>query len=424
VASSISSAKGAGAGTAAGAGARPARGRARRNHQPELPAPDQRRPILLSRRDEKMARSPHAYVRGNTAQYYDWLHSLAGQRLPRGPAIWICGDCHIGNLGPVADANAKVRLQIRDFDQTTIGNPTHDLIRLGLSLATAARGSSLPGVTIARMLQYMLLGYQRAFFPDHHDLIAKPRVVKHAMRGAQQRSWKMLARERAVDLRASIPLGKNFWPLSSAERKAIVALFSDAELQQLTIRSQDSALASKVQVLDAAYWVKGCSSLGLLRYAVLLDFEGQHCLMDIKEAVAATAPRYPRISMPRDNAKRVVQGASMMSPALGERMIARRFMDRGVFVRELMPQDLKLEIDQLTVAEAVRTASYLAYVVGKAHASQMDSATRETWLKELLANPSKSSVAPPWLWNSIVHLVGSHETGYLEHCRLYAASLL
>ena len=53
----------------------------------------------------------------------------------------------MGNLGPVADAKGRVQIAIRDLDQTVIGNPAHDLIRLGLSLATAIRSSDLPGVT-------------------------------------------------------------------------------------------------------------------------------------------------------------------------------------------------------------------------------------------------------------------------------------
>jgi hypothetical protein len=36
-------------------------------------------------------------------------------------------------MGPVASADNNVEVQIRDFDQTVIGNPAHDLIRLGLS---------------------------------------------------------------------------------------------------------------------------------------------------------------------------------------------------------------------------------------------------------------------------------------------------
>ena len=60
------------------------------------------------------------------------------------PDVWICGDCHVGNLGPVASAEGKLEIQVRDLDQTVIGNPAHDLMRLGLSLAMAARGSTCP----------------------------------------------------------------------------------------------------------------------------------------------------------------------------------------------------------------------------------------------------------------------------------------
>lgn len=91
--------------------------------------------FLHARRDLKMARSAHAYVRGNTATFYDWLADLeAYAGVPSGPPIWICGDCHVGNLGPLAGPDGRVAIQIRDLDQSVIGNPAHDLIRLSLSL--------------------------------------------------------------------------------------------------------------------------------------------------------------------------------------------------------------------------------------------------------------------------------------------------
>ena len=83
-----------------------------------------------------MARSSHAYVRGNTLKFYEWLHTAEGFSVPEGPAVWICGDCHVGNLGPIATIKGKIDIQIRDLDQTVIGNPAHDLIRLGLSLVS------------------------------------------------------------------------------------------------------------------------------------------------------------------------------------------------------------------------------------------------------------------------------------------------
>src|ERR1700689_1590477 len=118
--------------------------------------------ILIAIRNLKMERAAHAFVRGSTERFYQWLKSSTRRTLPEGPPLWICGDCHLGNLGPLADAKGRVAIQIRDFDQTMIGNPAHDLIRLGLSLASAARGSDLPGVTTARVLEQLVAGYEAA----------------------------------------------------------------------------------------------------------------------------------------------------------------------------------------------------------------------------------------------------------------------
>ena len=81
---------------------------------------------------------------GLRSKFYEWL-GKASAAIPQGPEVWICGDCHVGNLGPVANAEGQFKVEIRDFDQTVIGNPAHDLIRLGLSLAAAAVVSDLPG---------------------------------------------------------------------------------------------------------------------------------------------------------------------------------------------------------------------------------------------------------------------------------------
>jgi uncharacterized protein (DUF2252 family) len=85
-----------------------------------------------------------------------------------------------------------------------------------------------------------------------------------------------------------------------------------------------------------------------------------------------------------------------------------------------LPEDLKLELDRVTVEEAVTSAYYLARVVGRAHARQMDKEQRRAWRTELERNRSKVLDAPSWLWASVVKLVASHEEGYLEHCRRYA----
>lgn len=392
----------------------------------DTPSLPERARLLSERQNLKMARSAHAYVRGSTAKFYEWLESSNRVQLPEGPTVWICGDCHVGNLGPVANVDRDVEIQIRDLDQTVIGNPAHDLIRLALSLATAARGSDLPGVTTARMLEEMVQGYELALGGEAEKDVGRPEAVKLVLRDALGRKWRHLARERIQDLKPLIPLGKQFWAISDEERQALETLFAGEAVHTLVTALRGRDLHEPVRVLDAAYWRKGCSSLGRLRYAVLVGVGEEDperhglALIDVKEAVQAAAPRSSGAKMPRDNGERVVQGARHLSPHLGERMATGGLQGRSVFLRELMPQDLKLEIEQLTCAEAVKTARYLAWVVGAAHARQMDAPTRNSWQAELGRHRLKTVDAPSWLWASVVELVAQHEAAYLEHCRLYA----
>jgi len=392
------------------------------------PSPDQRSPVLAKIRNLKMAGSSHRYVRGSTVKFYEWLDHLRAGALPDGPPVWICGDCHMGNLGPVANAAGQIEIQIRDLDQTVIGNPAHDLVRLGLSLASAARGSDLPGVTTAKMLERMMEGYAKAFEPDFHEEIdvEQPKSIRSAIGQSVTASWKTLANERIEDAKPTIPLGKRFWPVSAQEKQEISSLFDQEQLRRIAtmLRSRDDD--SSVEVMDAAYWVKGCSSLGRLRYAVLLGLDAKnkekraYCLMDIKEAIDAAAPRAAGVQTPSEQAQRVVEGARHLSPHIGKRMLATKMLGKSVFVRELLPQDLKLKITQLSRDEAMRIAEYLAAVVGKAHSRQMDAETRKGWQAQLNRNRSKQLDAPTWLWTSIVELLAIHESAYLEHCRKYA----
>jgi uncharacterized protein (DUF2252 family) len=393
--------------------------------------PAQRAEALDSRRKLKMASSAHAYVRGSTVQFYRWLEGHGKRAVPKGPPVWICGDCHAGNLGPLAAPDGKVHVQIRDLDQTVIGNPNHDLIRLALSLSSAARGSDLPGVTTAHMLEQMMIGYQRALKgPRAQNQIEsdKPESIKVVMRRATARTWKHLARERLRDVRPSIPRGERFWPLTKQESKAIEALLKEEGVRKLVTSLKSRPNDAEIDLLDAAYWMKGCSSLGRLRFAVLLRLgagkkrDEEFCLIDIKEAAPAAAPSASRAVMPKDHAQRVVEGARHLSPALGERMMAATLLGRSVVMRELMPQDLKLEIDRLSREEAVSSARYLAEVVGKAHARQMDAATRREFAASFNRRKAARLDAPSWLWSSVVELASTHESAYLEHCRLYALS--
>jgi uncharacterized protein (DUF2252 family) len=131
-------------------------------------------------------------------------------------------------------------------------------------------------------------------------------------------------------IKPTIPLGKRFWPLRADEQREIKRLFRREDVRRLATSLRSRNDKDPIEVLDAAYWMKGCSSLGRLRYAVLVGigdppYKGESlCLMDIKEAVQAVAPRYSRARMPRDNAQRVVEGRNALVATRARRRPSRR----------------------------------------------------------------------------------------------------
>jgi uncharacterized protein (DUF2252 family) len=393
----------------------------------KIVSPDSRRIALRDWRYGKMARSAHAFVRGNLEPFYDWLSGPRAPTIPSGPPIWICGDCHLGNLGPVADDAGHVSIQIRDFDQSTVGNPSFDLCRLALSLAVLVRSSDLPGITTSLMLECLLAGYEAALDDHSDDHPELPPLLRVEVRKADRRSRKALARERTRSETLRLPLGKDFWPVTPREQRALNSLFEHPSMIELATQLKHREQGAHVKVLDAAYWRKGCSSLGHLRYAVLLDIDGaasegdDFCLMDIKEAVPSVALAAPGVTIASDPGERVVAAARHLAPALGERMRADHLLGKSVFVRELLPQDIKLDVGHIRPKQTRRLATYLGHVVGRAHASQMDRSTRVAWARELHCSRTRTMNAPSWLWQCTVGLLADQEEAYLHHCHQYLA---
>ena len=242
-------------------------------------------------------------------------------------------------------------------------------------------------------------------------------------RAALGRRWHHLANERLGDVRPIIPLGQKFWELSPEEKWNLGLLLDSPSIKRLILTLNKRTERAKVELIDAAYWMKGCSSLGKIRYAALVHLSEERkdklSLIDVKEAGPAAAPTSLGQTIPTDHAERIVEGARAMSPNLGSRMAAGLVDQRPVIIRELMPEDLKLEMEQFTRNEAAVAARYLAGVVGKAHGRQMAIDDRHSWMQELKSRQPANLAAPTWLWSTIVSLLTRHEGAYLEHCRLH-----
>lgn len=375
-----------------------------------------------------MSSGAHAYVRGSTKHFYRWLASSRGKSLPAAPSLWIGGDCHIGNLGPVAAKDAKISIELRDLDQAVIGSPAHDVVRLALSMAMAVRASDLPGAVTARVIESVARGYEVVLEAKTaerpYDIETPPEQVMRVLREAKGRSRRALFKERLGGTDRSIPMGKRFWPLLPEERSAVEKLVTSSKARKLVTMLASRDDDASVELVDAAFWVKGCSSLGLWRAAALVRVgsgkAGTTSLIDIKQAIKPLAPHPKKAAMPRHHGERVVTAARALAPALGQRMAWANVLDNEVFVRELLPQDLKFEMSALGEEEAVAVGHYMGSVVANAHARQLAPADAGEWLQTFRKGNAKNMSAPAWLWAAIVDLVALHEGAYLEHCREHA----
>jgi len=194
--------------------------------------------------------------------------------------------------------------------------------------------------------------------------------------------------------------------------------------KQLRRRERDAP----VTFADAAYWRKGLSSLGRPRYAVLLDVDASaegkdFCLLDIKAATDSDAPQVAEV--PADPGARVVAAARHLSPELGQRMDWVHLNGASFAVREVLPQDLKLDLTHLTPRDG-RTPLAVAW------ATWSDRPILVSWTKGRAGGGSMSYSMPARVgagasigsgrpqWTCCPRCTG----GYLAHCRRHVEGRL
>ena len=129
----------------------------------------------------------------------------------------------------------------------------------------------------------------QGIFKRSVDKSRRPADIQKLLEQSVRRRWHYLAEERLDTVEPVIPIGKTFWALSRQERAGLRDLFEHPDVQTMITELQGRDGGDKVSMVDAAYWMKGCSSLGRLRYAAMLRVgtgeDSTLCLVDIKKVL-------------------------------------------------------------------------------------------------------------------------------------------
>ncbi|VTU15454.1 hypothetical protein SRS16CHR_01487 [Variovorax sp. SRS16] len=359
-----------------------------------------RDPERLQIKYRLMRASAFAFLRGTDHLFYE--------RLPRGglfrtaPRVWACGDLHLENFGSYKGDNRLVYFDINDFDEAMLAPASWDLVRLLASLRVGADSLSISPREASALCKDFLQAYVSSLAEGKAYWVERDTahgLVRELLDGLRHRPRARLLAARTTVQRGRRVLrvdGKKALPATAAQRAAIGEFMA-----AFAARQSDPAF---YEVIDIARRIAGTGSLGVDRFAILVQGKGSpdgHYLLDLKQALPSSLAPYLKVPQPawESEAHRVValqrrvQAVSMafLQPVL--------FGGGSCVLRALQPSEDRMTLDrsQRSMTELAQALQVMGRVVawgqlrsagrdGSATADELIAfAQRRKWQAELLA---------------------------------------
>ena len=302
-------------------------------------------PGMLARKYKSMCASPFAFFRGSCHLFYeDWP---ADSELNAAPPTWLCGDLHLENFGAYKGENRLTYFDINDFDDGALAPCTWDLARFLTSLNLAgdvlkfldedshALGAHFLEVYFSTLARGQIRSLERATATG---------LVKSLMRAlkGRKRSKFLDERSRQVKKERRFKIETDHYDKVSDEEYNLVKAAVHAFGEQV-------GAGKFYKVHDIAFRVAGTGSLGLRRYAILVEGRGspdENFILDLKEEHPSSLSPRLDISQPNwpSQAWRVVAIQARLQ-AMPPALLAPLQMDgRGYILRELQPSQDKISL--------------------------------------------------------------------------------
>jgi len=319
-----------------------------------------RDPQRLAIKYAVMRHDAFAFLRGTCHLFYEDLNASA---LPRAPLVWCCGDLHPQNFGTYKGDNRLAYFDLNDFDEACLAPATWDLVRFVASLMVASKSLGMDPKTVQTLVRAFLDGYTIALGSGKARWLERATSqgeIRSLLISLKRRNRKKFldTRTQLVDGRRRLVVdGKRALPLKGNERARLRRLMAEFARHQPN--------PGFFRLLDAARRVAGTGSLGLDRFALLVEGRGSpngNFLLDLKYQPGSCVPGSHGVPQPvwSSEAERVARtqhDVQAVAPAL----LTTLGMDgKSWLLHELMPANDRLDIahwrnDVAGFIEAVRT---------------------------------------------------------------------
>ena len=318
-----------------------------------------RDPERLALKYRAMRESPFAFLRGSC--------HLFSAALPRGgvfksaPLAWVSGDLHLQNFGSYKGDNRLVYFDINDFDEAVLAPASWDLVRLLTSLCVGAAGMGVASPKVQTLCQDLLDAYAaalaqgKAYWVERETVQGPVRQLLDGLRERQRASFLNTRTTLQGGLRRLRTDGRKALPASAAQREAVARFMHGF--------AQAQPKAQFFSMIDVARRVAGTGSLGVERYAVLVQGKGSpdgNHILDLKQALPSSLMQRLKVAQPRwpTEAERIVAVQRRMQAVPMAFLQPVLFDERAFVLRALQPSE-----DRLTMSASRRQPDALESVV-------------------------------------------------------------
>jgi uncharacterized protein (DUF2252 family) len=345
-----------------------------------------RDPERLLLKYRAMRASPFAFLRGSCHLFY--------ARLPRrgvfksAPLAWVCGDLHLQNFGSYKGDNRLVYFDINDFDEAALAPASWELVRVLTSLLVGAADLNLDHANAQALCQHFLDAYTsalklgKAYWVERDTAQGPVRALLDGLHARQRASFldtRTTLKRRSRQLRID---GRKALPATASQRAAVVDFmhaFASTQPQP-----------GFFSVLDVARRIAGTGSLGVDRFAILVQGKGSpdgNYILDLKHTLPSSLA--PNLNVPqpkwKSEAERVVAVQQRMQAVPMAFLHAVRFDAKPFTLRALQPAEDRLTLggSRLAAEPLAQLVATLAHVVAWAQlrsAGREGSASADEWI--------------------------------------------
>lgn len=307
-----------------------------------------RKPELVKLKYELMRGNAFVFFRGSCHLFYeDWPKNSP---LNQAPAAWSCGDLHLENFGSYKGDNRLAYFDINDFDEGILAPCTWDVTRLVTSILVAAHTLKLEESEALALCYVFLDSYTTNLVKGKARTVEKETaegMVKDHLESLKQRTRKDFLDKRTEEKKGKrrfIIDNDRFEECSEEKREKITAMLNGWA-------SKQEEPPEFFKVLDVAERIAGTGSLGIPRYAILIEGKGSpdcNYILDLKQSQPSSLQPYVNVPQPQWNneAQRIVAIQQRMQGTPPALLAEMSLEDKSYVLRELQPIQDKVNLGE------------------------------------------------------------------------------